>query len=343
MPNNAGPKFPSELRYNFIAKNWVIIATGRAKRPDLFKVQRRQEEDDFKTCPFCDISTQEKPTLIFSRGKTYDISKDIPGDWTTVVVPNKFPVVAPFSDLNPRKIGKFYQKVNAAGFHEVIVTRDHKKHLALLSLEEVKEVIDAYQLRYLALKNQQFVNHISIFHNHGAEAGATISHPHSQLLTTPLVDNDLNTALITAREYWHKEKQCAYCQMNLYELEVKERLVYENEHFLAVCPFASKSAFETIISPKEHSPYFEGLTEKQKELFAHALKTVLFKIYKGLHDPAYNFYIHSSPPDGSEHDYYHWHLTILPKTSIWAGFEIGTKMEISTIEPEKAAEYLRKQ
>ncbi len=343
MAKKAETKFPSELRYNFITKNWVIIARGRAKRPYLYKVERQKKEDQIETCPFCDLSDQEKPTLIFAEGKIYELSEGIPKNWTTIVIPNKFPAVVPWGELNPRKIGKFYQKVNAIGFHEVIITRDHKKHLALLSLSQIKEVIEAYQVRYLALKDQRFVNYIAIFHNHGYEAGASIAHPHSQLMTTPLVDNDLNMALIASREYWQKEKECAYCQMNFFELQTKERLVYENDHFIVVCPFASKSAFEVIISPKEHSPYFEEINDIQKEFLADALKMALFKIYKGLNDPAYNFYIHTSPPDGSKHDYYHWHLTILPKTSIWAGFEIGTRMEISTIEPEKAAQYLRSQ
>ena len=112
---------------------------------------------------------------------------------------------------------------------------------------------------------------------------------------------------------------------------------------MALCPFASRSAFQVIISPKNHLPYFEKATQKEKWQLAEIFQKVLSKLYKGLSDPAYNFYLHTAPCDGKKYPYYHWHWTILPKTSISAGFEIGTRMEISTITPEKAAEYLRKQ
>jgi len=188
-----------------------------------------------------------------------------------------------------------------------------------------------------------FVNYISIFHNHGPEAGASQPHPHSQIITTPLIDIDLEKALLNSQRHFKKKKGCVYCRMTKWEMKVKKRVVFENESFLAVCPFASKAAFEVIISPKKHLPYFERITEKEKCQLAEALKTVLNKLYKALNNPSYNFYLKTSPCDGENYDFYHWHFTILPKTGIWAGFEIGTRMEISTIEPEKAAEYLRKQ
>lgn len=131
--------------------------------------------------------------------------------------------------------------------------------------------------------------------------------------------------------------------MNKWELRVKKRIVFENKYFLALCPFASKSAFQIIVSPKAHLSYFEKITEEEKWGLAEAFQKSLSKLYKGLSDPSYNFYLHTAPCDGKEHPHYHWHWTILPKTSTWAGFEIGTRMEISTIEPEKAAEYLREQ
>ena len=131
--------------------------------------------------------------------------------------------------------------------------------------------------------------------------------------------------------------------MNDWERKKKTRVIFENFGFLVLCPFASKSAFQVIISPKKHLPYFEKITKKEKWQLAEAFQVALKKLYKALNNPAYNFYLHTAPCDKRNYDHYHWHWTILPKTSIWAGFEIGTMMEISTIEPEKAAEYLRKQ
>ncbi|MFH1462219.1 MAG: galactose-1-phosphate uridylyltransferase [bacterium] len=324
-----GVKFPSELRFDLMSKDWVVIATGRGKRPGAFKEEKNKEEEvSPENCPFCKLKDQEKPVLTFPN---------------TVVIPNKYPAFIPYPKLENKIEGKFYQKMNAVGFHEVVVTRDHRKSLGQFRIELVKEVFDVYQKRYLDLMGKKFVNHISIFHNHGKAAGASIFHPHSQIITTPLIDIDLQRALSNSEDYFRKNKECAYCQMNEWERKVKKRIVFENKEFLVVCPFASKAAFQMIISPKRHFPYFERMTEKEKYYLAEAFQKALSKLYKGLNNPAYNFYLHTSPCDGKDYSFYHWHWTILPKTSAWAGFEIGTRMEISTIEPEKAAKYLRKQ
>jgi len=339
-------KFPSELRFDLVSKDWVVIATGRAKRPEVFKKEKKESErTPKKDCPFCHIETQERPTLIFVQGKrvSFEPGDKIPKNWSTVAIPNKYPAFISGARLNKRIEGGLYQAMNAVGFHEVIITRDHDKHLALLSIPQIKEVFDVYQARYLELMKKPYVKYIFIFHNHKREAGASIYHPHSQLITTPLIDTDLKRALLNAKRYFKVHRRCVYCQMNAWEQKLKKRVVFENRDFLALCPFASKIAFQVIISPKKHLSNFEKITEKEKFHLAEAFKTILYKLYKGLGNPAYNFYLHTAPCDGKDYSYYHWHWTILPKTAIHAGFELGAQMEISTIEPEKAAEYLRKQ
>lgn len=327
------PKFPSELRYDIVSKEWVIIATSRARRPETFKRERREVRSLAKSqCSFCNISATDKPVLVYGNGE----------DWTTIVITNKYPALFPAGKVSARSEGKFFKTLQGVGFHEVVLTRDHTKHLAQFSVELVKEVVDAYQKRYLALKKEKFVNYISIFHNHGKEAGASVSHPHSQILTTPLIDVSLQRALSTSKKYFTETKKCLYCELNRWEQKTKKRLVFENKNFIVVCPFASKAAFEIVISPKKHLPYFEQISEAEKQDLAQALLAALNKLYKGLNDPAYNFYLHTAPCDGKKYPYYHWHWTILPKTATPAGFEFCTGIEISTIEPEKAAEYLRK-
>ena len=318
-------KFPSELRMDLVSGDWVVIATGRAKKPGAFRKETRFSQDFYKQepadCPFCKINKQKARVII---------------------VPNKFPAFLPHPKLNVRSEGKLYKRMNAVGFHELVITRNHKKHLAQFSIKQIKEVFDIYQERYLDLMPKRFVNHVSIFHNHGQEAGATISHPHSQIITTPLIDIDLQNALLRSKNYYQKHKKCIYCQMNKLEKRTKKRIVFENKDFLVICPFASKTAFQVIISPKKHLAYFERIKEEEKLQLAEAFQKALNKIYKALNNPDYNFYLHTAPCDGKKHDYYHWHWTILPRTATWAGFEIGTRMEISTIEPEKAAQYLKR-
>ena len=347
MPKDKRAKFPSELRFDLVSKDWVVIATGRARRPETFKKEKREVMEESKeTCPFCHIEIQEEPTLIFVKGKKVDYSRVEggwrPKNWTAIVIPNKFPAVLPGESLNERAEGP-YQLMDGVGFHEVVVTRDHQKDIPQLKREEVKEVIDAYQERYLEFMNEKFVNYISIFHNHGAKAGASIAHPHSQIMAIPVTDPDIENSLISSRRYWDIHQRCLHCEMLRWDKEDGRRIVFENEHFLALCPFASSMAFQIRIYPKEHLSYFERISEKQKLALSEIFRVTLQKLRKALGDPAYNFYLRTSPCDGKDHSHYHWHFEILPRTGIQAGFEFGAGIEISTIEPEKAAEYLRKQ
>ncbi len=323
----------SELRLDLVSNDWVVVAVGRAKRPETFaKYQRVKEEISKKKCPFCQPEILKEAILRRDR-------KD--GHWSVIVIPNKYPAFAPSEDLYQRTEGP-NKIMDGVGYHEVIITADHKKPISLFSNSEMKEVIDVYQARYLSLMNKKFIKYISIFYNHGQEAGASVVHPHSQLIAIPVIDPNLRGSIEGSANFYKKNNQCVYCTMIAWDLKDRQRLIYENEKFVVICPFAPQISFEVRVYPKRHSPYFEKLTNEDKEYFADALRVALKKLYRGLKDPAFNFYIHTAPCDGQEYNYYHWHLIILPKTSIWAGFELGTGIEISTILPEKAAEFLRK-
>lgn len=336
-------KTPSELRLNLVSKDWVVIATGRARRPETFKKEKRKaKEDPKKTCPFCHLESQEKPTLIFAKGKKIKNPSGLVKDWTLVVVPNKFPAFLPGESLRERAEGP-YQIMDGLGFHEVVVTRDHKKDMSQFSPKEIKEVIDAYQERYLEFMNERFINYISIFHNHGYEAGASVSHPHSQIMAIPVTDSDIQNSLNGSRRYWNIHRKCIHCEMIKWDREDGRRIVFENDQFVALCPFASRMAFTVRIYPKDHLSYFERVNEEQKIALSQAFQVALSKLRKALAAPPYNFFLKTSPCDGQDYSHYHWHFEVLPRTSVQAGFEFGAGIEISTIEPEKAAEYLRKQ
>lgn len=339
--NKEKKEFPSELRCDVASGDWVVIASGRAKRPEMFRKEKRiKEENPEKDCPFCDFGNLKNAIVSFENGKKVETLTE---KWSAISVPNKYPAFVPADNLDKRHENGLYQTMNAVGYHEVVITKDHYKSLGQLPVDKVREVLSLYKERYLDLKGKKHVNYVSIFHNHGVEAGASIPHPHSQILTTPLIDIDLRKALEKGRAYSENKKNCIYCQMNEWEMEKRERIVYENDLFLAICPFASKAAFQIIISPKKHLAYFEEINEEELDMLADVFRNALSKIYNGLNDPPYNFYLHCAPSDGMDHGYYHWHWTILPKTSIWAGFELGARMEISTIKPEEAAKYLREQ
>jgi len=343
-------KLPSELRFALISGDWVVIATGRARKPDSFKKEQRIVETiPEKDCFFCNIETQLPPLLISQKGKMeifpYDYEKKIklPKNWTIVVVPNKYPAFSRYSKgLDIRKRG-IYSYMNAYGVAEVVITRHHTKQIAEFNLEEIKELLDVYQERYVELMKEPHINYISIFHNHGKEAGASVAHPHSQIMAAPVIDPKIKRSLSGAKDYFDHNKKCGHCEMNKWDTEHKERLIFENKEFLVVCPFASKTAFEMSIVPKEHLPYFECISDKQKHYLAEAFFVAMRKLNKGLANPPYNFFLQTAPCDGRNHDYYHWHWVIAPKIGTLAGFEMSTGIEISAVEPEKAAEYIKKQ
>ncbi len=327
-------KFPSELRMDLVSNDWVIIATGRARRPESFARHKRpKERASSKDCVFCQESITEK--AVAGREKS-------DGSWFVIAMPNDFPAFSKGYDLHERKEGP-NRIMDGLGYHEVIITADHQRSLAQFSKKEVKMVVDVYQERYLELMDKKFIKYISIFHNHGQQAGASIAHPHSQLIAIPVIDPDLRGSLDGAESFYRSQGKCVYCTMIDWDIKDGRRIIYENEKFVVLCPFAPQISFEVRIYPKEHWPYFEKMSEDEKELFADALQKALHKIYNGLKDPAYNFYFHTAPCSGGSYDHYHWHLNILPRMNIWAGFELAAGIEISTIEPEKAAAFLRKQ
>ncbi len=326
---------PSELRQDIVTGDWVIIATGRAKRPDDFAVAHEvMGSDRIEDCPFEDpvASHQEKDVLI------YEISED---EWSLRVFPNKYPAL--IRGRIPRVLSEGpYTSLTGAGYHELVVLRDHEKHIALLGVGPVAEIFDAYQDRYIDLMRRRSVKYIGIIHNHGKNAGASIVHPHSQIFAVPVISPYVRLELEGAQRYRKSNRVCVFCEMLQHEKKLGVRVVAENESFIAFCPFASRSAFEMWVLPKKHSPYFERIINEEKLRLAEVFQKALHALYTALGNPDYNFYIHTSPCDGHDYSYFHWHIEILPKTSTWAGFELSTGVEISTIQPEVAAEFLRK-
>lgn len=327
----------SQLRKDPVSGDWVVIAVGRGKRPDDFKERNIEiDENNARDCLFCDpvASGQEKDVLIYNTSR---------GDWTLRIFPNKFPAFSrpTGGKVNRQDHGPYFW-MDGVGYHEVIVTRDHYKHIGKMDPFAVAEILDAYQSRYLDLMNKKSIRYIEIFHNHGKKAGASIVHPHSQLAAIPVVSPYIKLELRGAEDYYRHNKKCVFCDMVDWEIEHRKRIIFESDLFIVFCPFASRAAFEVWVLPKKHSPYFERCNDEMKVQGGEALHEAIRKISKVLDEPAFNFYLHTSPCDGQDYPHYHWHFEILPKTSVWAGFELSTGIEISTIEPEVAADYLKK-
>ena len=330
-----------ELRKDPITQEWVIIATERARRPSDFTHLTMAEPDKPEyspTCPFCPGKEGLTPPEItaFRQG----IDPDRP-DWWVRVVPNKFPALAIEGDLRKRGSG-MYDMMNGVGAHEVIVESPrHNLDPSMMPVEQVTEVLWAYRERYLDLRKDTRFKYILIFRNHGKVAGASLEHPHSQLIATPMVPFDVLNELQGADQYFKYHDRCIWCDMVQQELEQDKRVVCETEHFVAFEPFASKYPFETWLLPKQHQASFASATREQMGEFALLLRDALARISRCLNSPPYNFAIHTAPCTHEDSDVFHWHMVIMPRLTIAAGFEMGTGIYINVTSPEDAAQYLR--
>ncbi len=289
-------------------------------------------------CPFCSGNEDRTPPEVYAIREEGEANS--PG-WQVRVVPNKFPALIIEGELERRGDG-IYDVIEGIGAHEVIIdSPEHNLGLADIAPSQLEAVISAYQQRLLDLEKDSRFRYILIFKNHGAAAGATLEHTHSQLIATPIIPKRVIEELEGVRAHHALKERCIYCDIVNQELRDKLRLIEENESFVAIAPFASRCPFETWILPKQLSGHFAHISERERGELAKLLGDVLRKLKIALDDPAYNFVIHTTPINDDQEWLFHWHLEIMPKLSKVAGFEWGSGFYINPTPPEAAAAYLR--
>jgi UDPglucose--hexose-1-phosphate uridylyltransferase len=331
-----------ELRQNPATKEWVIISTERAKRPEEFGSGELEEKGNGgkNHCPFCEGNETTTPPEIMAF-RTYGTKPDSPGWWIRVI-PNKFPALVPQGSQTRVRDLDFFSYMDGLGQHEVIVdSPSHNLHIATMEQKQVEEIFLAYRERYIALCTDARFELISIFKNHGKGAGTSIVHPHSQVIATPITPSHIRHRIEEAMRFFDDNGKCVYDVMIAKEMQFKERIVLESDNFLSFEPFASRSPFETWVIPKKHSSSFASISPELSKELAYVMKQTLGKLYKGLNNPDYNYVIRSTPCHETNEEYFHWHVMILPRVAAVAGFELGSGIYINTVIPEKAAKYLR--
>ncbi|MFZ0543424.1 MAG: galactose-1-phosphate uridylyltransferase [Candidatus Sulfotelmatobacter sp.] len=326
-----------ELRQNFFTKEWVIIATERAKRPEELAARRPSQTvpSFLESCPFCPGNESKTPPEVMRFP-----AKEQP--WAVRVIPNKFAALD--STAQPtRSLQHLRRRVEGFGFHEVIIDGpDHAGCMALLPDAHVASILGVYRERYNELSMDRRVNHVTIFKNHGADAGASLQHPHSQLIATPVIPSQVRHRLHEALRHYDDAGECMFCHMVEREVEDQTRVVLKSEHFVAMEVFASATPFATHIFPLRHMASFGEITAAEITDLARVLRTLLAKIYFGLNNPDLNFAIRSGPSDYVGARHFHWYVSVIPRLTRVAGFELGSGMFINTVLPEAAAEFLRK-
>ncbi len=326
-----------ELRKDPIIDRWVIIATERGRRPSEFPPEDIRTRGGF--CPLCEGNEDNPPPEVFAVRENGS-PPNSPG-WTLRVVPNKFPALRAEGELNREEEG-LYDKMNGVGVHEVLVeTPKHHETLSTLLIDKVITVLTAYRERILDLTRDPRVRYILVFKNHGAAAGASLEHSHSQIIALPVVPKRVSEEIDGAKAYYAYRERCVFCDIIRQESGHKARLIAENEGAIALAPFASRFPFETWILPKGHIAYFHQTKPLQFRDVASLLSDALRRIESALPRSPYNFLLHTAPPNGTVGPLYHWHIEIIPKLTKVAGFEWGTGFYINPTPPEEAAKYLR--
>ncbi|MFY9910898.1 MAG: galactose-1-phosphate uridylyltransferase [Candidatus Sulfotelmatobacter sp.] len=326
-----------ELRQNFFTKEWVIIATERARRPEELATRRPSQPvaSFVDNCPFCPGNENKTPPEVMR----YPANHSEP--WAVRVIPNKFAALS--SDIAPtRNLQHLRRRIDGFGFHEIIIdSPDHSSCMALLPDVHVARILTVFKERYSSLCTDHRINHVTIFKNHGADAGASLQHPHSQIIATPVIPSQVRHRLHEALRHYDDTGECMFCHMVEREVEDQTRIVIKSEMFVAMQVFASATPFATHIFPLRHMASFGEITTVELSDLARVLRTLLAKLYVGLENPDLNFTVRSGPSDYVGARHFHWYVSVIPRLTRVAGFELGSGMFINTVLPEAAAEFLR--
>ena len=297
--------------------------------------------------PVHTLRTADKSLIAWRKAST---TPNTPG-WDVRVIPNKFPALIIEGEVNRTGMG-IYDMMSGIGAHEVIVeTPNHDQNIPDLPDEHVEKILWAYKQRIVDLEKDKRFRYILVFKNYGTAAGASLTHPHSQLIATPITPRYIKMELSNSRNYFQEKERCIFCDMIRQELGGGERLVYENEYFVCFTPFGSRFPFELWLMPRRHEHGFQLLPDEERIQLARCLKDVLTRLKRTLNDPPYNYVLHTAPnpvtrpgkPDywGTIQYDFHWHIEIIPRLTMQAGFEWGSGLYINPTAPEEAAKYLR--
>lgn len=335
----------SILRKDPVSNGWVIIAEERALRPHDF-VEPPAPVGDPATCPFCEGHERLTPHEITAL-RPGGGPPDGPG-WRVRVIPNKYAALRVEGDLERRGVG-MYDEMRGVGAHEVVIeTPDHAGRMHSYDEAHLADVVRVCHGRVCDLSRDTRFRYTQIFRNFGRRAGASLDHPHTQIIALPMVPRWVKEELTCARMHWERTERCLFCDIANQERRDGERLVFENDQFVAFEPFAAKFPFETWILPRRHEADFRRVPGDTVLALAQTLRETLRALARALADPPYNLILHSAPFSAHEAELlanteadYHWHIEIIPRLTVQAGFEWGTGCHINPVAPETAARALR--
>jgi UDPglucose--hexose-1-phosphate uridylyltransferase len=321
-----------EIRKDPVFGRWVIIASERGLRPNEYKGEATPENP--YNCPFCPGHEDATPPSIYA----------LPGgngkDWRLRVVLNKYPALIARGRGETVADG-MYDRMDGIGSHEVVIeTPLHNLQLEEMPVSGIADIFNTLVFRVNEIKKDPLIKYVMIFKNFGRNAGASLAHPHSQIIAMPMAPIRVAQEISGALAYRVENGDCVFCDIVRQETEYRERVVGENANFLAITPYASRFSFEIWILPKKHESHFERMAPGLASDLAVIVKSAIAKLHISMEDLSYNLIVHTMPVREPSVEHYHWHIEIMPKLSQVAGFEWGTGFYINSVSPEDAAKIL---
>jgi UDPglucose--hexose-1-phosphate uridylyltransferase len=323
----------SEFRQDPASGEWAIIAPGRNSRPTGLSKKKKRIPTPIAKCPFEDLqkSGNWPPLWAYPNEK----------NWRIALIANKYPALAHGTVCSvPLRYG-MYTGRTGVGFHDVLITRDHNRQLVDLDAGTATQIMQVYQNECLRGMKDPCVAYVVPFYNFGRDAGASLWHPHYQILAEPVVPAHIANALLHERSYFKKHRRCVRCDVIKTEKKEGKRVVFENKHAIALTPYASKLPYEVQILPKAHSPYFHKASPAVLRDVTALMQKVIKSMKRSLDDPDLNLFIHEAPVDDARYPHHHWHVELFPRTEVPAGFEFSTGTYINTVDPDAAAARLK--
>ena len=322
----------AELRKDPILGDCVIVAPERVARPFDHEPHRSTASE---SCPFCKGNETATPDAVLTIPD--DDSTD---EWAVRVIPNRYPAVASSSAELPTS--DYFERKSAAGYHDVIVESPlHEKATRNLPAAQIARVMQAWRDRLAVVSSDEAITHTMIFKNEGAAAGASLEHVHSQLLATSFMPPEIEAELAAGQKHFDQTETNAWSEMLDRELDDESRIVALADEYILHCPFASRFSGQMCLYPKASLPDFESTSDRDLTLLARLLKNALKSLNDVFPDAPFNLALHTAPPRDARRHAYRWHLTITPRLTGIAGFEIGSGSWINVVSPEDAAARFR--
>jgi UDPglucose--hexose-1-phosphate uridylyltransferase len=318
-----------QLRLDPLTGRWVVVAEQRRWRPQALALStERGPEDPSRPCPFCPGNEEETPPALETYGPS--------GSWRVRVVPNLYPAFDGDEPMVSTTHGPVFTSAPASGIHEILVlSPDHEATWGVLKPDQVNVVMAAIRDRIEAHSHSASIRYSQVIVNQGKEAGASMAHPHAQLLGISFVPRELSDEQAGFARF---VGGCLVCNTIALEESIGERVVLGSEHAVAIAPYWSASPFELLVAPRHHGAHLHLAAQETLFGVGEVVRESLARLRTRLGPVAYNVVLHSSPYRAFGQ--FHWHAHIYPKLATRAGFEMGTGVPINVIAPEVATRVL---